>query len=1055
MHSVLPRTLANNNPLHQQRPPRKSTSFLSLRREKSDRTSPEPCPVAYTPSRSASKPTYFEAYPKGSEAPRATNSRSKGSVGRAQTSPEGSDYREENTRLSEAPGSTSYPFPSTENDVNGAQATPKPRARSKTGPSSRQQNSDSWIDAAPTLRLLGPSTQHSETSPDTPLDAASSNFPVLVSAPASGVETMDALVEGMNGGDFMASSSRNRFGNSLGQPPLPVPPPGIILGGAKVRRSSRKAVNHRASFSEDDEEDDDLYPPTPRPHRRRRPNRSTPSRGPTLSITPSSSSGITPQSSEPHTPVEQDSPLFGLTSNRGRIAPSVRDMPKTVAPSISEIIRAYAPPEGNLRSKPSLSRTPSRAYSQQSHGHATVREESEPDSEALMVAEDTEAVSRSSIDSIADEVLRTLKTQTSMRPIIGPISSFTRRQSTISDNTSLYSPRSDGGAASIYASSITSHPTHSSPYDNMTSLAKQAPSQAVAQYLRSARLTTLLKLTRSPHASQDNPLTVSLSDLGSPSGFPVVVFLGLGCVRHIMGLYDEMADCLGLRLITIDRWGLGRTEPRSKSAKGIIQWASVVEEVLDLLHIDQCSIMAHSAGAPYALSFANKLKRRIRGDICLLAPWVGGSENGNYKWLKYVPNGLLKTAQAAEWKLQAWMIGKPPTIAYEGIGYTANQKDPSRGNSPSSNLGVVYPSSSEAMGRPSMASSNFSEYDDLGDFDGRFESRSTLGAPKYTSRSGSESKIMVAKRKNSRGFLERLKGSPSPQPESSEIKPPNSGRRLKALRSMGSLKSKSSPRKPEPTSPQLPPSLKFDGLGLDDLSWAKATEYPEGDFLSSEGSTYTRVNGRRSMSFSSPRTPLSLPSSPTPSHNPSFTMPPVASSSSGSYQAALGNALIAASHAESAKGAHVDLLQILNHENHPWGFSYSSYPHNVRVWYGDKDEKIAEDAVRWMEKNMGEENCTVKVVKGADHGLMYKSGVVVEVLEQVLGYWQNPWLVFSVCFHFLLIIPFSRNHLSRVYTSILVDTHFFSEPLLDYIVYYYSLFFGYSTYLHTLISINV
>jgi len=85
-------------------------------------------------------------------------------------------------------------------------------------------------------------------------------------------------------------------------------------------------------------------------------------------------------------------------------------------------------------------------------------------------------------------------------------------------------------------------------------MAKPSGSQAVAQYLRSARLTTLLKLTRSPHASADNPLTVSLSDLGSPHGHPVVVFLGLGCVRHIMGLYDEMAECLNLRLITIDRY---------------------------------------------------------------------------------------------------------------------------------------------------------------------------------------------------------------------------------------------------------------------------------------------------------------------------------------------------------------------------------------------------------------------------------------------------------------------------------------------------------------------
>jgi pimeloyl-ACP methyl ester carboxylesterase len=65
-------------------------------------------------------------------------------------------------------------------------------------------------------------------------------------------------------------------------------------------------------------------------------------------------------------------------------------------------------------------------------------------------------------------------------------------------------------------------------------------------------------------------------------------------------------------------------------ARGIPEWASAVEEVLDLLRIDQCSVMAHSAGAPYALSFANKVPERIRGEILLLAPWVGGVEGGLY-----------------------------------------------------------------------------------------------------------------------------------------------------------------------------------------------------------------------------------------------------------------------------------------------------------------------------------------------------------------------------------------------------------------------------------------
>lgn len=74
------------------------------------------------------------------------------------------------------------------------------------------------------------------------------------------------------------------------------------------------------------------------------------------------------------------------------------------------------------------------------------------------------------------------------------------------------------------------------------------------------------------------------------------------------------------------RWGVGRTEtPSAKTSRGVMEWASVVIEALDRLGVQECAVMAHSAGAPYALSFANKVPERIRGDICLLAPWVGGS----------------------------------------------------------------------------------------------------------------------------------------------------------------------------------------------------------------------------------------------------------------------------------------------------------------------------------------------------------------------------------------------------------------------------------------------
>jgi hypothetical protein len=48
-----------------------------------------------------------------------------------------------------------------------------------------------------------------------------------------------------------------------------------------------------------------------------------------------------------------------------------------------------------------------------------------------------------------------------------------------------------------------------------------------------------------------------------------------------------------------------------------------------------------------------------------------------------------------------------------------------------------------------------------------------------------------------------------------------------------------------------------------------------------------------------------------------------------------------------------------------------------------------------MERNLGRDRCSVKVVKGADHGLMYKSSVVVEVLECVSQFWRSRQSYFS------------------------------------------------------------
>ena len=540
MQSVVsrPPTSGGSSMPSSHRAPRSSSSFLSLRRER-DKSHPAPDSHAApnSPAICYDAPSLPEAYP---ARPLKTRTR--------RSTSDQAPHFERNVPLGRHSPQSSYAFPT---DAHVGLTTPKQysRTRSRTSPSSQPHGQ---LSPAPTLRFSGSSSTHTETPPRIPVDLNSSQeslerFPAVVAVPISGVEMMDALVDGMNGGgnDVILGttgiSKQARFSGIPGhhplyQPPLPTPPPGVVLGGGKGRR--RKASIQSNDSTDSDSSQEYTHTSTSR-RRRRRPR-------PTASRVPSPSS-IPPPVSPAKTVVSTANPTAPKTG------PAERS--PTVVPSISEIIRAYAPPEAYVRSRPSTGRSSYAA----SQGHASMHREAESEPDSLLENE-LDLMSRSSIDSVADEVQQTLRNQikASPRPPPAPPSSFPKRHSIISDNTSIHSPRSDPGvgSSSIYSFSTGSNYCQASPVElnSLNSLSKPASaSQEVAEYLRSARLTTLLRLTRSPHASHDNPLTVSLSDLGSPTGHPVVVFLGLGCVRHVMGLYDEMAEVLNLRLITIDR----------------------------------------------------------------------------------------------------------------------------------------------------------------------------------------------------------------------------------------------------------------------------------------------------------------------------------------------------------------------------------------------------------------------------------------------------------------------------------------------------------------------
>lgn len=147
---------------------------------------------------------------------------------------------------------------------------------------------------------------------------------------------------------------------------------------------------------------------------------------------------------------------------------------------------------------------------------------------------------------------------------------------------------------------------------------------AVEEYLNAPRLNQKI-----PHPQTGR--LISFSEVGDPSGAAVIVCVGMGLTRFITAFYDELATTLGLRLITIDRPGVGGSEPfPERDNAGPLNWPDDVVTVTQYLGVSQFSIIAHSAGAIYALATALILPHCIKGKVQLLAPWIPPSQFDTY-----------------------------------------------------------------------------------------------------------------------------------------------------------------------------------------------------------------------------------------------------------------------------------------------------------------------------------------------------------------------------------------------------------------------------------------
>ncbi|OLN88342.1 hypothetical protein CCHL11_00018 [Colletotrichum chlorophyti] len=181
------------------------------------------------------------------------------------------------------------------------------------------------------------------------------------------------------------------------------------------------------------------------------------------------------------------------------------------------------------------------------------------------------------------------------------------------------SPKVEESQASPRNSAASPDPRNSMPAGYERPRSADSIDDAVESYLCSPRLSQKI---RHPQTGR----VISFSEVGDADGSAVFCCVGMGLTRYITAFYDELALTLKLRLITPDRPGVGDSEPYADGTATPLGWPDDVYAICQALKITKFSILAHSAGAIYALATALRMPQHIRGKIHLLAPWIPPSQ---------------------------------------------------------------------------------------------------------------------------------------------------------------------------------------------------------------------------------------------------------------------------------------------------------------------------------------------------------------------------------------------------------------------------------------------
>jgi pimeloyl-ACP methyl ester carboxylesterase len=172
--------------------------------------------------------------------------------------------------------------------------------------------------------------------------------------------------------------------------------------------------------------------------------------------------------------------------------------------------------------------------------------------------------------------------------------------------------------------------------------------------LRRTRLLTPPLAAHSRRLRLSDGRFLGYDEYGDPSGTPVLFFHGFGSSRIVRHPDDGIAAELGLRMLAVDRPGIGLST--RQPGRRLLDWPRDVAELAGHLGLERFAITAWSGGGPYALACGWALQPRVStiGLISAPAPLAGVAGARGYTYRHH--RAASRAADHAPWiiRLAMW-----------------------------------------------------------------------------------------------------------------------------------------------------------------------------------------------------------------------------------------------------------------------------------------------------------------------------------------------------------------------------------------------------------------